>query len=51
MENLELLMVLAGENPKTRPRTSHAIKIHNEIGAVHGARVSIYLTGSHSGLN
>ncbi|MFA4952615.1 MAG: YdcF family protein [Candidatus Pacearchaeota archaeon] len=51
MENLELLMVLAGENAKTRPRTNHVIKIHNEIGTVHGARIPLYLTGSHSGLN
>ena len=44
-------MVLAGENSKTRPRTNHAISIHNEIGTIHGARIPIYLAGSHSGLN
>ena len=51
MENLELLMVLAGENSEKRQRTNYAIKIHNEIDAVHGAKIPIYLAGSHSGLN
>ena len=51
MENLDLLMVLAGENPKTRPRTSHAIKVHKEMGAVHGSKIPIYFSGSHAGVN
>jgi len=44
-------MVLAGENSQSRPRTNHAILVHNEIGHVHGSRIPIYFAGSHSGLN
>lgn len=43
-ENIDILMVLAGEDAQTRPRTNKAIQVYNEYGSI-----PVLLTGSHAG--
>lgn len=45
-QNLDMLMVLAGEDSKERPRSNKAIEVYHEYG-----RLPILLAGSHSGMN
>lgn len=45
-QNLDMLMVLAGEDSRDKPRSKKAIEVYHEYG-----RLPLLLTGSHSGMN
>ena len=45
-KNLDVLMVLAGEDSKDKPRSNKAVEVYHEYG-----RLPLLLTGSHSGMN
>jgi len=45
-KGLQALLVLAGENPKERPRSKRAIEVHKKYG-----RIPVILSGSHAGMH
>lgn len=51
VESLDALLVLAGEDEQTRPRTSHALRVYKRVSRKRSSPLPLVLSGNRSGLS